>query len=86
MYRLSVKDEIIQLLLNATAFGMRIEIYKPVAIQNILPELEEKEVDEPAVLPLSGVTNFSVEAVACRSGSISLPSIFSAEEVFCTTY
>ena len=45
VYRLSVKDEIIQLLLYATSFGMRNQIFKLVAIQNILPELEEKEIE-----------------------------------------
>jgi two-component system nitrogen regulation sensor histidine kinase NtrY len=45
VYRLSIKDETIQLLLYATGFGMRDQIYKLVAIQNILPELEEKEIE-----------------------------------------
>jgi signal transduction histidine kinase len=45
VYRLSIKDETIQLLLYATAFGMRSQIYKLVAIQNILPELEEMEIE-----------------------------------------
>ncbi len=45
VYRLSIKDETIQLLLYATSFGMRNKIFKLVAIQNILPELEEKEIE-----------------------------------------
>jgi two-component system, NtrC family, nitrogen regulation sensor histidine kinase NtrY len=45
VYRLSVKDETIQLLLYATSFGMRNQIFKLVAVQNILPELEEKEIE-----------------------------------------
>ena len=45
VYRLSVKDETIQLLLYATSFGMRNQMFKLVAVQNILPELEEKEIE-----------------------------------------
>jgi len=45
VYRLSVKDETLQLLLYATAFRMRDQLFRVVAIQNILPELEEKEIE-----------------------------------------
>jgi two-component system, NtrC family, nitrogen regulation sensor histidine kinase NtrY len=45
VYRLSIKDETIQLLLYTTSFGMRNQIFKLVAVQNILPELEEKEIE-----------------------------------------
>lgn len=45
VYRLSIKDETIQLLLYSTSFGMRNQIFKLVAVQNILPELEEKEIE-----------------------------------------
>ena len=45
VYRLSVKGETIQLLMYATSFGMRNQIYKLVALQNILPELEETEIE-----------------------------------------
>ena len=45
VYRLTVKDETIQLLLHATTFGMRNQIFKLVTVQNILPELEEKEIE-----------------------------------------
>jgi len=45
VYRLSIKNETIQLLLYATSFGMRNQIFKLVAVQNILPELEEKEIE-----------------------------------------
>ena len=45
VYRLSVNNETIQVLLYATAFGMRKQVFKLVAIQNILPELEEKEIE-----------------------------------------
>ncbi len=39
------KDESIQLLLYATEFKMRNQIYKLVTLQNIQPELEEKEIE-----------------------------------------
>lgn len=45
VYRLSANNETIQVLLYATAFGMRKQVFKLVAIQNILPELEEKEIE-----------------------------------------
>ena len=45
VYRLLIKDETIQLLLYSTSFGMRNQIFKLVAVQNILPELEEKEIE-----------------------------------------
>ena len=45
VYRLSVNNETIHLLLYATSFRMREQMFKLVAIQNILPELEEKEIE-----------------------------------------
>ncbi len=45
IYRLTVKDETIQLLLYATSFGMRNQMFRLVAVQNILPELEGRELE-----------------------------------------
>jgi len=45
VYQILVKDEITQLLLYSTKFTMRNRIFKLVALQNILPELEEKEIE-----------------------------------------
>jgi hypothetical protein len=42
---MTVKGEMIQLLLYSTSFRQRNQLFKLVAIQNILPELEEKEIE-----------------------------------------
>ncbi len=45
VHQISIHSEIIQLLLYSTKFGMRNQTFKLVALQNILPELEEKEIE-----------------------------------------
>ncbi len=45
LVKLFVEDELIQLSINATEFKMRGEVYVLVSLQNIHPELEEKEIE-----------------------------------------
>jgi two-component system, NtrC family, nitrogen regulation sensor histidine kinase NtrY len=45
IYKISISGEITQLLIYSTRFGMRNQTFKLVALQNILPELEEKEIE-----------------------------------------
>lgn len=44
-YKIANKDEIIQLLLFATEFKMRRQIFKLVTLQNIQPEIEKTEIE-----------------------------------------